>query len=145
MAVDFFTNEMHIREVDLPPQLMQRHGVTTAAIGRLLDIQLDSYNSLEQTDYEHPLAIACQKELPRAEDSSWRWSYERAMVLREITSRILQRATVLMASSIVGLMLCIGSLKSEKVLNSSPLKSLHSQVVTGVEEVLAVGYTGGCK
>ena len=145
MAVDFFTNETHVKEVDLPPQLTQQHGVTTAVIGKLLDVQFDNYKNLGPTDYEHPLAKACQQEIPETEGSNWRWNYERAMVLREITSRILQRATMLMASSIVGLMLCIGSLKSKKVFNSLPLTSMHSLGDTGEEELLAIGYTGGCE
>ena len=144
-TLDFFTKELHIEVSSLPPQLTQRYGVTTAVVGKLLDIQVGNNKLLGSTDQEHPLVIACQQDIPALYDSVWRWDYERAMVLREITSRILQRATMLMASSIVGLMLCIGSLKSSKIFDALSLQVLQSQGEAVEEEVLPIGYTGGCK
>ena len=145
MAVDFFTTIMHIEEVELPPLLTQRNGVTTAVIGKILNIQLENPMDPGAGQFQDSLTAACQEEIPQSGGSKWQWTYETAMVLCRITSSILNRATMLMASSIVGLMLCIGSLKSEKALQSLIPYPSQSQRDTVEEKVLAIGYTGGCK
>lgn len=155
MALDFFANEMHIRESELPAQLTQRYGVTTVAIGQILATASNSHEVLNPHDKEHPLAKACQLAIPAAQHSTWKWDYENAMVLREIAWKILQRATLLMAGSIVGMMLCINSLKSKKILDSpsspeqqellSSPKHRKAQEDAHEKEILPIGYTGGCE
>lgn len=150
MAVDFFTSQWHIPEVDLPLRLRQRNSLTTAFIGTLGDI-ITSGGRNEKD----PIVVLCETELPSTSSSKWKWDYESANVLREISIRVRKRATMLTGSAIIAMLLCIRALKSDKLLDPELLSShstaLSDQVQSSDAEALAeegpllVGYTGGCK
>lgn len=149
MAVDFFTSQWHIPEVDLPLRLRQRNSLTTAFIGTLGDI-ITSGGRNEKD----PIVVLCETELPSTSSSKWKWDYESANVLREISIRVRKRATMLTGSAIIAMLLCIRALKSDKLLDPELLSShstaLSDQVQSSDAEALAeegpllVGYTGGC-
>ncbi|KAL6697198.1 hypothetical protein J3F84DRAFT_281579 [Trichoderma pleuroticola] len=149
MAVDFFTSQWHISELDLPCQLQQRNSLTTAFIGSLGDTTTSG-----SRDEKDPIVVMCEAELPSSSNSKWKWDYESANVLREISIRVRKRATMLTGSAIIAMLLCIRALKSDKLLDPELLSS-HSTAPSeqvqsssaeapAKEEPLLVGYTGGC-
>lgn len=149
MAVDFFTSQWHISEVDLPLRLRQRNSLATAFIGTLGDTTTSG-----SPDEKDSLVVMCETELPSMSGSKWKWDYESANVLREISIRVRKRATMLTGSAIIAMLLCIRALKSDKLLDPE-LVSSHSTAPSeraqssdfeapAEEEPLLVGYTGGC-
>ncbi|UKZ82706.1 hypothetical protein TrVFT333_010501 [Trichoderma virens FT-333] len=149
MAVDFFTTQWHIPELDLPLRLRQRNSLTTAFIGALGETTTrSSHHEKDQ------IVVLCETELPPTSGSSWRWGYESASALREIAIRVRQRATMLTGNAIVAMLLCIRALKCDKLLDpellsnhsTAPFKQVQSLDVEAPaeEEPLLVGYTGGC-
>ena len=144
MALSYFTTNLQIAPTELPPLLLQRNSVSTAFAGRLTQLSDDSSGDKFQS-----LAFACEKELPPAPNSNWRWNDERANVLREITIRIRQRATMFTASAIVAMLLSTRSLKSKKIFDSIGSTNGDTEINLEYgdkeEEAIFVGYTGGCK
>lgn len=150
MAVDFFTSQWHISEVDLPLRLRQRNSLATAFIGTLGETTTSG-----SRDEKDPIVVMCETELPSTSGSKWKWDYESANVLREISIRVRKRATLLTGSAIIAMLLCIRALKSDKLLDPELLSS-HSTAPSeqvqssdteapAEEDPLLVGYTGGCK
>lgn len=150
MAVDFFTSQWHISEVDLPLRLRQRNSLATAFIGTLGETTTSG-----SRNEKGPIVAMCETELPSTSSSKWKWDYESANVLREISIRVRKRATMLTGSAIIAMLLCIRALKSDKLLDPELLSS-HSTAPSeqvqssdaeapAEEEPLLVGYTGGCK
>ncbi|KAL5094951.1 hypothetical protein Trisim1_003560 [Trichoderma cf. simile WF8] len=149
MAVDFFTGQWHISELDLPLRLRQRNSLATAFIGTLGEPTTSG-----SRDEKDPIVAMCETELPSTPNSKWKWDYESANALREISIRVRKRATMLTGSAIIAMLLCIRALKSDKLLDAE-LRSSHStapseqvqssdaEALAG-EEPLLVGYTGGC-
>lgn len=150
MAVDFFTSQWHISELDLPLRLRQRNSLATAFIGTLGDTTTSG-----SRDEKDPIIMLCETELPSTPSSKWKWDYESANVLREISIRVRKRATMLTGSAIIAMLLCIRALKSDKLLDpellsshsTAPSEQVQSSDVEALaeEEPLLVGYTGGCK
>ncbi|KAL7953779.1 hypothetical protein V8C34DRAFT_296103 [Trichoderma compactum] len=149
IAVDFFTSQWRIAELDLPLRLRQRNSLTTAFIGTLGETTTSG-----SRDQKDPIVVMCETELPSTSSSKWKWDYESANVLREISIRVRKRATMLTGSAVIAMLLCIRALKCDKLLDPQLLSS-HSTAPSdqvqsldaeapAEEEPLLVGYTGGC-
>lgn len=133
MIFEYFTEILKVAEVDLPKQIRQRHGITTAFLGRL-GHGLDGYHSdmvIEELDLE----------LPCPDEGDFEWSAHTAEAVYQIGKAIQMRAAGMTAAAIIGLLACADELSLSSPI---PLKSGDEDSPDCLVEELIVGYTGGC-
>jgi hexokinase len=139
IIVDYFTNQLHIPEPNLPARLKQRHGLTTTFLGNL---------GPHLATTEPSMLKQIEAELPSSEGAgAWQWTPEAVSIVFEIAKAVQIRAAGMTAAAIVGLLACAGeihfSLSHSPSMNQALPNGNASHPKPAIEELL-IGYTGGC-
>ncbi|KAH8809101.1 hexokinase family protein-like protein [Xylogone sp. PMI_703] len=135
IILDYLLNVLRIPEINLPPKLRQKYGLTTTFLGNL-GPHLSSVNP--------SMLGQLETELPSGEEeSSWHWTAEIADDIYRIAKSIEVRAAGLVAAAIVGLLGCADEIN---LLHGTPSATSSINGVDSHSSVqeLMVGYTGGC-
>ncbi|PLB45817.1 hexokinase family protein [Aspergillus steynii IBT 23096] len=142
ITFDWFHRVCGVAASDLPPKLVQERSLQTD----FLSLEVASAHSKRR------LAVTLSKHLPPPEKSSWTWTPESASDLRAISAAIQDRAASLVASAVVGLLVCTREIRLQNPESSSspndnqePISNEHplgSGWKNGPEE-LAVAVSGG--
>ncbi|EPE35249.1 Actin-like ATPase [Glarea lozoyensis ATCC 20868] len=143
IILDCFTNHLHIPITTLPPQLLQRGGLTTTFLGNI-----GPHLSRSQPS----LLLQLETELPPSPNpDAWSWTQEAAETVLKISKAIQIRAAAMTAAATIALLACADELHFTPLPTplSSPSSSLpndpvHAPASSEDVEELMVGYTGGC-
>lgn len=142
MIVDYFTQHLRISTTFLPPNLRQRHGLTTSFLGSL---------NPDRSSNERSTTKQLQVEFPPA-SKDFTWTEDLATIVHSIGKAIQVRAAGMVAASIIGLLSCADEIPLSVALEPSPSRrkvppdgtiAARAERHEDVEELM-VGYTGGC-
>ncbi|CAG8961653.1 hypothetical protein HYFRA_00006190 [Hymenoscyphus fraxineus] len=141
ILLDYFIHHLGIARRNLPPSLLERHGLSTSFLGNL---------GPHLQHIEPSMLRQLEKELPPAEHAeAFHWTEETAEVVYKVGKAIQVRAAGMTAAAIIGLLSCADeiSLSPLPTPNSTPEHKItngnHVPPSNKIEELM-VGYTGGC-
>lgn len=120
MLVDYMTSKLGIAAGELPPKLLQRHGLTTTFLSNFKPLGAPT------------LVSSLQKEFPSTERVSFVWTEDLANILYRIAKMIEVRAAGIVAAATVALLTLAGEIPRDEL------------PAVDRDYELGVGYTGGC-